>query len=156
MTNIESVVNTIMEDMSKMSFFLPHQSSSTEEKNNTKRAKRGWTNKKSISNFDDEQSTEEKTSENYNSERRLEYKYIYMMNGKKKYWVILLEDLHISKPTGIGEDMLLNQNLTSRIYSKRKWKRFPSIRLIKYFFKNISSRFTSWRDERRRKKWLRY
>jgi len=69
-TNIESVVNTIMEDMSKMSFFLPHQSSCTEEKNNTKRAKRGWTNKKSISNFDDEQSTEEKTSENYNSERR--------------------------------------------------------------------------------------
>ena len=134
MTNIESVVNTIMEDMSKMSFFLPHQSSSTEEKINTKRAKKGWTNKKSISNFDDEQSTEEKTSENYNSERRLEYKYIYMMNGKKKYWVILLEDLHISKPTGIGEDMLLNQNLTSRIYSKRKWKRFPSIKLIKYFF----------------------
>ena len=84
-TNIESVVNTIMEDMSKMSFFLPHQSSSTEEKINTKRAKKGWTNKKSISNFDDEQSTEEKTSENYNSERRLEYKYIYMMNGKKKY-----------------------------------------------------------------------
>ena len=46
MTNIESVVNTIMEDMSKMSFFLPYQSS-TEEKHNTQRAKRNWTNKRS-------------------------------------------------------------------------------------------------------------
>ena len=46
------------------------------------------------------------------------------MEKLNKYWVILLEDLHISKPTGIGEDMLLNQSLTSRIYSKRKWKRF--------------------------------
>ena len=54
-----------MEDMSKMSFFLPHQSSSIEEKNNTKRAKRNWTN-------DDEQSTDEKTSENYKSERRFD------------------------------------------------------------------------------------
>lgn len=69
MTNIESVVNTIMEDMSKMSFFLPHQSNSTEEKNTTKRAKRSWANKRS--NFEDEQSTEEKNSENYKSERRL-------------------------------------------------------------------------------------
>ena len=71
MTNIESVVNTIMEDMSKMSFFLPHQSNSTEDKNTTSnRAKRSWANKRS--NFDDEQSTEEKNSENYKSERRLD------------------------------------------------------------------------------------
>merc|ERR1739848_602535 len=72
-TNIESVVNTIMEDMSKMSFFLPHQSSisSNEEKNTTKRAKRSWTSKRSILNLDDQLSTEEKTStENYKSERR--------------------------------------------------------------------------------------
>ena len=61
-----------MQDMSKMSFFLPHQSSSTEEK--TKRAKRSWTSKRSILNLTDEVSTEEKSSENYNSERRSNYK----------------------------------------------------------------------------------
>ena len=74
MTNVESVVNTIMEDMSKMSFFLPHQNStcSNEEKNTTKRAKRSWSSKRTILNLDDQLSTEEKTTENYNSERRLE------------------------------------------------------------------------------------
>ena len=73
---IESVVNTIMEDMSKMSFFLPNQNSvsSNEEKNLTRRAKRSWTSKRSILNLDDQLSTEEKTTENYKSERRLDYK----------------------------------------------------------------------------------
>ena len=76
-TNIESVVNTIMEDMSKMSFFLPHQnSSSIEETNTTKRAKRSWTSKRSILNQEEELSTEENTCENYKSERRSEYKYV--------------------------------------------------------------------------------
>ena len=76
MPNIESVVNTIMEDMSKMSFFLPNQNSvsSNEEKNPTRRAKRSWTSKRSILNLDDQLSTEEKTTENYKSERRLDYK----------------------------------------------------------------------------------
>ena len=36
----------------------------------------------------------------------------------------LLEDLHISKTTVIGGATLLNLDWTSRIYSKRKWKRF--------------------------------
>ena len=115
-TNIESVVNTIMEDMSKMSFFLPHQGNSIEETNTTKRAKRSWTSKRSILKLEEELSTEEKTCENYKSERRL----IYKMNIKKMMNISYKEDPHISKPTGTGEDTLLKPNWTSRIYFKRK------------------------------------
>ena len=83
MTNIESVVNTIMEDMSKLSFFLPHQSSnsSNEEKISPQRARRSWTSKRSILNLDDQLSTEEKTIENYNSERRLDKKNLMNKNN---------------------------------------------------------------------------
>ena len=51
LTNIEKVVDTIMEDISNISFLLPHHSQSTnitEDRN--QRAKRSWRNKKSISN----------------------------------------------------------------------------------------------------------